>query len=48
MKELEILKSNPNNEFTKKEILKISNQHDKLVKSLYGISEMKNHLIFYS
>ena len=41
MKDLEILKSNPNNEFTKKEILKISNQHDKLVKSLYGISEMK-------
>ena len=41
MKELEILKSNPNNEFTKKEILKISNQHEKLVKSLSGISEMK-------
>ena len=41
MKELEILKSNPDNEFTKKEILKISNQHEKLVKSLRGISEMK-------
>jgi small subunit ribosomal protein S2 len=42
MKELEQLKENPNNEFTKKEILKISNQHEKLVKSLNGISEMKN------
>ena len=41
MKELETLKSNPNDEFTKKEILKISNQHEKLVKSLSGISEMK-------
>jgi len=41
MKELEILKSNPNNEFTKKEILKITNQHNKLVRSLSGISEMK-------
>ncbi len=41
MKDLEILKSNPDNEFTKKEILKISNQHDKLVRSLSGISEMK-------
>ena len=41
MKELEILKSNPDNEFTKKEILKITNQHDKLVRSLSGISEMK-------
>ena len=41
MKELEILKSNPDNEFTKKEILKISNQHEKLVRSLSGISEMK-------
>ena len=41
MKELELLKSNPDNEFTKKEILKISNQHDKLVRSLSGISEMK-------
>ena len=41
MQELEILKSNPDNEFTKKEILKISNRHEKLVKSLSGISEMK-------
>ena len=41
MKELEVLKSNPNNEFTKKEILKLSNKHEKLVKSLSGISEMK-------
>tara|TARA_A100001035_G_scaffold267417_1_gene251341 strand:- start:2785 stop:3264 length:480 start_codon:yes stop_codon:yes gene_type:complete len=41
MKELEILKSNPDNEFTKKEILKLSNQHEKLVRSLSGISEMK-------
>lgn len=41
MKELEILKSNPDKEFTKKEILKISNQHEKLLKSLSGISEMK-------
>ena len=41
MKELEILKLNPNNEFTKKEILKLTNKHDKLVKSLSGISEMK-------
>ena len=41
MKDLEILKSNPDNEFTKKEILKISNQHEKLVRSLSGISEMK-------
>ncbi len=41
MKELEILKSNPDNEFTKKEILKISNKYEKLVKSLSGISEMK-------
>ena len=41
MKDLEILKSNPNNEFTKKEILKLTNKHDKLVKSLSGISEMK-------
>ena len=41
MKELEALKLNPNNEFTKKEILKLSNKHDKLVKSLSGISEMK-------
>ncbi len=41
MKELEVLKSNPDNEYTKKEVLKISNQHEKLVKSLSGISEMK-------
>ncbi len=41
MKDLELLKLNPDNEFTKKEILKISNQHNKLVKSLSGISEMK-------
>ena len=41
MKELESLKLNPNNEFTKKEILKITNQHEKLLKSLNGISEMK-------
>ncbi len=41
MKDLEILKSNPDNEFTKKEVLKLSNQHEKLVKSLSGISEMK-------
>ncbi len=41
MEELEILKSNPNNEFTKKEILKITNKHDKLVRSLSGISQMK-------
>ena len=41
MNELEVLKSNPNNEFTKKEILKITNKHEKLVKSLSGISEMK-------
>ena len=41
MKELEVQKSNPDNEFTKKEILKITNQHEKLVRSLSGISEMK-------
>ena len=41
MKELETLKLNLNNEFTKKEVLKITNQHEKLVKSLSGISEMK-------
>ena len=33
MKELEVLKSNPNNEFTKKETLKISHQYEKLVRS---------------
>jgi small subunit ribosomal protein S2 len=41
MKELEVLKTNPNNEFTKKEILKIANKHAKLVRSLSGISEMQ-------
>ena len=41
MKELEVLKSNPNNEFTKKEILKISNQNEKILRSLKGISEMQ-------
>ncbi len=41
MKDLEIEKSNPNNEFTKKEILKLTNQYEKLVRSLSGISEMK-------
>ena len=41
MKELEELKSNPKNEFTKKEILKITNKHEKLLRSLNGISEMK-------
>ena len=41
MKELEGLKTNPNNEFTKKEILKITNKHEKLLRSLNGISEMK-------
>jgi small subunit ribosomal protein S2 len=39
MKELEVLKTNPNNEFTKKEILKLTNKHAKLVRSLSGISE---------
>ncbi len=41
MKELEVLKSNPKNEFTKKEILKLSNKHEKLLKSLNGISDMQ-------
>ena len=41
MKELEVLKSYPINEFSKKEILKISNQYEKLVRSLKGISEMQ-------
>ena len=41
MKELEVLKTNPNNEFTKKEILKLTNKHAKLVRSLSGISEMQ-------
>ena len=40
MKELEGLKANPNNEFTKKEILKITNKHEKLLRSLNGISDM--------
>ena len=41
MKEIEVLKTNPNNEFTKKEILKLTNKHIKLVRSLSGISEMQ-------
>ena len=41
MKELEVAKNNINNEYTKKEILKMSRQHEKLMLSLYGISEMK-------
>ena len=41
MKELEISKNNPNNEFTKKELLKMTRKHHKLMLSLYGISEMK-------
>ena len=41
MKELEISKSNPNNEFTKKELLKMTRKYDKLMLSLYGISDMK-------
>ena len=41
MKEIEILKTNPKNEFTKKELLKLTNKHIKLVKSLSGISEMQ-------
>ena len=41
MKELEELKLNPKNEFTKKEILKITNKHEKLLRSLNGISKMK-------
>jgi small subunit ribosomal protein S2 len=41
MKEIEVLKTNPNNEFTKKEILKLTNKHAKLVRSLSGISEMQ-------
>ena len=40
MKDLEVLKLNPNNEFTKKEILKINNKHEKLLRSLNGISDM--------
>jgi small subunit ribosomal protein S2 len=41
MKEIEVLKTNPTNEFTKKEILKLTNKHAKLVRSLSGISEMQ-------
>ena len=41
MKELELSKSNPNNEFTKKEVLQMERQHQKLMLSLFGISEMK-------
>ena len=41
MKELEISKSNLNNEFTKKEVLKMERHHQKLMLSLFGISEMK-------
>ena len=41
MKELEISKSNPNNEFTKKEVLQMERQYQKLMLSLFGISEMK-------
>jgi len=41
MKEIEVLKTNPKNEFTKKELLKLTNKHIKLVKSLSGISEMQ-------
>jgi small subunit ribosomal protein S2 len=41
MKEIEVLKTNPNNEFTKKELLKLTNKHIKLVRSLSGISEMQ-------
>ena len=41
MKDLEISKSNLNNEFTKKEVLQMERQHQKLMMSLFGISEMK-------
>ncbi|MDG2416844.1 MAG: 30S ribosomal protein S2 [Pelagibacterales bacterium] len=41
MKELEVSKSNPNNEFTKKEVLQMDRQYQKLMLSLFGISEMK-------
>ena len=41
MKELEVSKKNINNEFTKKEVLKMTRKHEKLMLSLYGISEMK-------
>jgi small subunit ribosomal protein S2 len=41
MKELEVSKSNLNNEFTKKEVLQMERQYQKLMMSLFGISEMK-------
>ena len=41
MNELEIAKSNSNNEFTKKEVLQMERQHQKLMMSLFGFSEMK-------
>jgi small subunit ribosomal protein S2 len=41
MKELEVSKSNLNNEFTKKEVLQMERKHQKLMMSLHGISEMK-------
>jgi small subunit ribosomal protein S2 len=41
MKELEVSKSNLNNEFTIKEVLQMTRQHQKLMMSLFGISEMK-------
>jgi small subunit ribosomal protein S2 len=41
MKELEVSKSNLNNEFTKKEVLQMERKYQKLMMSLYGISEMK-------
>ena len=41
MNELEIAKSNSNNEFTKKEVLQMERQYQKLMMSLFGISKMK-------
>ena len=41
MKELEISKSNLNNECTKKEVQQMERKHQKLMLSLFGISEMK-------
>ena len=41
MKDLEVQKTNPKNEFTKKEILKITKKYEKLLLSLNGISQMK-------
>ena len=41
MNELEISKSNSNNEFTKKEVLQMERQYQKLMMSLFGISKMK-------